>query len=468
MIRVEPTVSIPKSFEPVVNCLRFNEIISTVTMLSGRNSGKTYNVCQYSIILTFEEYYNNILFLRATKAQIANSIFTQCINIIKDLKLEPFFKIKTKVQQIVNLVTNSTIYFDGIDEDPYAIKGFTPHMNKLALVVFEEYTELSSKMPIDIAVETLIRFKGSDINNGQIKFVKMGNPSRWNNHWSWEDVEIDDSEENTATKVFRPVWTDIIDYLNPHTVAYIENVKKTNPRYYNFAYLGKRMSYEGLVYPQFDDNCFVTKEWFDGQVPIAIICGLDPASKRDKTAFTVSVMLTSGQVVCVDMWCHNPKEVGSEQLSPSQQTEQMMDFLSKFKNKPQNFKLRYLPTYIICDPANGGIDLEIKKNYNKYVTVINVDKKERVKDIERNTNALVTGKLKFLKNVDNLKPLIDEMSTMIWRDKAISKEMRMMRSTQLTIGEDDCHDALTYSVRFALNDARFVQYNSKLFVGEVK
>jgi hypothetical protein len=41
------------------------------------------------------------------------------------------------------------------------------------------------------------------------------------------------------------------------------------------------------------------------------------------------------------------------------------------------------------------MDLEIKLNYSKFVTVVNVDKKERLKDIERNTNALALGKLKF-------------------------------------------------------------------------
>lgn len=463
MIKVAPKVQIPESFEPILNSLRDGTKTHTTTLASGRNSGKTYNIVQYAVVLTFEEYYNNVLFVRATKSQIANSIFSQCINIIKDLQLEPFFKIKTKKMEIVNLVTQSTIYFDGIDEDPYAIKGFTPYMNKLAMVVFEEYTEFSSKMPIDIAVETLIRFRGSDINNGVIKIVKMGNPSRWNNHWSWDDVEID--KKDPKCKVFKPVWTDIKDYLNKHTVEYIENVKETNPRYYNFAYLGMRMSYEGLVYQQFDKSCFVTRDWLKEYQAVALICGLDPASKRDKTAFTISVLLSSGTLVCVDMWCYNPKEIDKDPLSPSQQTERFMEYLNKFMKSPENYRYKALPIYVVCDPANGGMDLEIKLNYSKFVTVVNVDKKERLKDIERNTNSFATGRLKLLENVDSLRPLIDEISTMIWREKAISKELKAMRSTQLTIGEDDCHDSLTYAVRFAQNDARFVQYNSSLFVG---
>lgn len=465
MIKVSPTVQIPESFAKIIECLRDGEVTSTVDLFSGRNSGKTYNMTQYAIILTFEEMYNNVLFLRATKSQIANSIFSQCINIIKDLRLEPFFKIRTKKMEIINIVTQSTIYFDGIDEDPYAIKGFTPYMNKLALIIFEEFTELSSKMPIDIAVETLIRFRGSDKNNGVIKIVKMGNPSRWNNHWSWDDIEIDEKSENTKTKVFRPLWIDIKDYLNPHTVDYIENVRKTNPRYYEFAYLGRRMSYEGLVYPQFDKTCFVTREWLKEHQGVALICGLDPASKRDKTAFTINVLLTNGVLVCLDMWCYNPKEIDKDPLSPSQQTERFMDYLMRFKKDIRNYRFKDLPTYIVCDPANGGMDLEIKLNYSKFVTVVNVDKKERLKDIERNTNALALGKLKFLSNQDSLKPLIDEISTMIWREKVISKELKAMRSTQLTIGEDDCHDSMTYALRFALNDARFVRFNSELFIG---
>lgn len=462
-VKVNPDIRLPRSFEPIIEGLRDGNKTLNETLLSGRDSGKTYNIAQYAVVLTFEENYNNILFIRATKSQIANSIFSQCINIIKELKLEPFFRIKYKVQEIVNVITNSTIYFDGIDEDPYAIKGFTPRMNKIALVVFEEYTELSSRMPIDITIETLIRFRGSDENDGVIKFVKMGNPSRWNNHWSWEDLEID--KINPKTKVFHPVWTDIKSYLNPHTIEYIENVRDTNPRYYKFAYLGERMSYEGLVYPQFDNSCMVDKKWLEERVPVAIICGLDPASKRDKTAFTISCLLNSGEFVVMDMWCYNPKEFGNEPLSPSQQTERFMDYFSKFFNKPQNFKFRGLPRYIVCDPANGGMDLEIKINYSKDVAVVNVDKKERLKDIERNTNAMATGRLKILRNVDNLKPLIDELSTMIWRDQTIGKELKQLKSTQLTIGEDDCHDSMTYALRFALNDARFVQYNSKLFVG---
>ena len=51
---------------------------------------------------------------------------------------------------------------------------------------------------------------------------------------------------------------------------------------------------------------------------------------------------------------------------------------------------------------------------------------------------------------------------MVWRDKVISKELKTIKSTQLTIGEDDCHDSMTYVITFALTNARFMQYNSKM------
>lgn len=462
MTKITPKVRFPINFEPIINALRDGATTNELTLFSGRNSGKTFNICAYSVVLTFEEFYNNIIFLRATKAQISKSVYSQIVNIIKDLGLEDFFVFKNKAMRIENKITKSTIYFDGVDENPYDIKGFTPAMNKLAMVVFEEYTEFSSKFPIDLAIETFIRFKGSDLNNGVIKIVKMGNPSRWNSHWSWDDVELD--KVNSKCKVFKPCWTDIKDFLSKPTIEYIENVAITNPRYYKFAYLGERMSYEGLVYPNFDETCLVTNDFMKDKIPVAIICGLDPASKRDKTALTISIFLNTGQLVAVDMWSYNPKEIDNNPLSPSQQTERFMEYLNRFIKRPENYRYKTLPIYIVCDPANGGMDLEIKLNYSKLVTVVNVDKKERLKDIERNTNAFATNKLKILKNVDALKPLIDEISMMVWREKVIGKELKTIKSTQLTIGEDDCHDALTYSARFALMDARFVQYNSELFV----
>ena len=71
-------------------------------------------------------------------------------------------------------------------------------------------------------------------------------------------------------------------------------------------------------------------------------------------------------------------------------------------------------------------------------------------------------RITFNKYNDNLKPLFDELTMMIWREKAISKELKNIKSTLLTIGEDDCHDAMTYLTNFALTDARFMQYQAEL------
>ena len=94
------------------------------------------------------------------------------------------------------------------------------------------------------------------------------------------------------------------------------------------------------------------------------------------------------------------------------------------------------------------------------VEVLTADKKDRLEDIARNQNAMSTGRIKFERDNPNLKPLLDELSMMIWRDKAIAKELKVVKSTTLTIGEDDCHDAMTYVITFALTNARFMQYNA--------
>lgn len=460
VVKIEPQFNLPAVYQDVIKYLTNDDTKTHITLLSGRSSGKSENVGRIAIITTFTELDNNILVLRATKTQIRTSSFAMFSNIIHSMGLEQFFRFRTKAMTIENLVTGSMIYFEGVEDDPEKIKGFTPRNNKIAMVIFEEFTELSSFFPIGIAIETLVRFRGSDSNDGVIKFVKMGNPSRWNSHWSWDAVEVD--EKNPKAFVFTPMWTDIQSYLNKHTVEYILNLKETNRRYYDWAYEGKRVSYEGLVYEQFGEHTLTDMSDFEGKRPVAFIAGLDPASKRDKTAVVIMILFNTGQMVAMDMWMHDPKEEGSTALAPSQQGERIVKFLNNWLYKPENINYRFLPKFLITDPASGGLDVEIRNLYGSQINVLNVDRKERLKDIARNQNALATGRLKFKRDEDGLTPLFDELSMLLWREKYINKELRDVRSTQLTIGEDDCHDAMTYAITFGLTNARFMKYNADL------
>ena len=190
-IKVIPEFNFPAIYKDVYNVLFNNDKDDILDLFSGRNSGKSYNMYGICVSATFMEKDNNILILRASKTQIMKSVFTLMLNIIYSKKLDKFFKIRRKAMQIENLITGSIIYFDGIEDDPDRIKGFTPRNNKISMVIFEEFTEMNNDLPISIATETLVRFKGSDYNNGHIKIVKMGNPSRWNSHWSWDMIEAD-------------------------------------------------------------------------------------------------------------------------------------------------------------------------------------------------------------------------------------------------------------------------------------
>lgn len=456
-IKVEPQFEFPSFYKPVIDVLQNNSSINSIDLFSGRNSGKSYNIYQFVVINTFAEKDNNVLILRASQAQIMKSVYTLMLNIIEGMGLSMFFRPKRKSMQIENIVSGSIIYFDGVDDDPEKIKGFTPRNNKISLVIFEEFTELTSDYPIGVAVETLVRFKGSDSNSGNIKFIKMGNPSRWNSHWSWNTIEMD--RKNPRCMVFSPTWKDITGYLEMPTIEYIVNLKLTNERYYKWAYEGQRMSYEGLVYPMFDESCLADDADFKDKMPISVICGLDPASKRDKTSFIIGILFNTGEVLFDDIWVYNPKKVDCGQLSPSEQGERIISFFNEWIYRPENARYRYLPKILICDPASGGLDVEIKNNYGNVLEVLVADKKDRMTDLSRNQNALSTGRVKFKKNVDNLKVLFDELSMIVWRDKLISKELKTMKSTQLTIGEDDCHDSMTYVITFALTNARFMQYN---------
>lgn len=459
-VKVEPKFEFPTFYKQVIELLQNNDSINSIDLFSGRNSGKSYNAYQFVVISTFAERDNNVLILRASKTQIMKSVFTLMMNIIDGMGLSMFFKPKRKSMQIENIVTGSIIYFDGVDDDPEKIKGFTPRNNKMSMVIFEEFTELQSEFPINIATETLVRFRGSDSNNGNIKFIKMGNPSRWNSHWSWNTIEMD--RKNPKCRVFSPMWKDIAGYLEIPTLEYIMNLRLTNERYYKWAYEGQRMSYEGLVYPMFDESCIVDIKDFDDKLPISVICGLDPASKRDKTSFIIGILFNTGELLFDDIWVYNPKDVDCGQLSPSEQGERIMKFFNEWVYRPENARYRYLPKILICDPASGGLDVEIRNNYGNYIEVLVADKKDRMTDLARNQNALSTGRVKFRRNVDNLKTLFDELSMMVWRDKLISKELKTIKSTQLTIGEDDCHDSMTYVITFALTNARFMQYNPDL------
>lgn len=460
--KIVPKFNFPYFYNLPIKDIMENDTLQNIDFFSGRMSGKSYNVYQIAVIMTFREKDNNVLIIRGTKSQLRTSSFVQISNIIHKMGLSNFFKFRYKAMIIENLVTNSLISFEGVEDDPEKIKGFTPRNDKLALVIFDEFTELSSSYPIDVAIDTLTRFRGADSNKGRVKILKLGNPSRWNVHWSWEVIERD-KKDTFKSIVYQPSWESIKSYLEPNTIEHIENTRITNPRYYKWAYLGERLSYEGLVYENFTENSFVDEQELALKKPVCVICGLDPASKRDKTAFVICVLFNTGELVVMDMWLHNPKLEGREPLSPSQQGERIIKFFNNWNMSFKNIAYRLLPKFIICDPASGGLDIEIRNNYGGLYEVLTVERKQRMIDIQRNQNSLSTGRLLFKRNVDNLKPLFDEMSMMVWRDKYISRELKTIKSTNLTLGEDDCHDAMTYAINFALTNARFMKYNPDIY-----
>ena len=236
MGRKKKVESINLEFNPVFEPLFSDHIDNPryYQVYGGRGSGKTFVAIAAMVQLTYSSHNHKILFLRQTMASSEDSTIAGVRTMIKDVYLasEDFRESKGV---ITNIKTGSTINFKGIRSSGNqsaklkSLEGYTT-------VVFEEAEEIEGFDEFS-KVDEGIRLKGKPL-----KIILVYNPTSAIKSWiheEWfEDGEPKESRQED-TIYMHSTYLDNLENLAPSTVKRYEDLKYSNPTYYEQTILAK-------------------------------------------------------------------------------------------------------------------------------------------------------------------------------------------------------------------------------------
>ena len=400
---------VPKPFAPLLN-----PNIRKIIEESGRTAGKSTTNETVAISLVMSNRKNNVWYTRAEKGDVRSSIFNSTLATINDMGVEQYFDFKLNPMEITCTLTGAKIYFSGINgktkDDLNATKGFVPQDRSLAMFILDEANEAKSYQHIRAAETTANKFL---IPNGKIVYAY--NPPPNLGHWahSFFGKQIEDG----ATRIYT-TYKDIYKLLNEATISEIEQMKRDNPRQFQYWYLGQKISLEGLVLYTFNkEKNLIDLEKFKvavsrGYQPLYIIYGVDSGVVKDPTAVCAWGVFPDGNLIKLSTFYLDPRKIGQ----PIPNTEQVgeirrwyNDFYSEMRSYGVICPTAYNEIWIF-DSAVVTQDLMFEWQRTTGFNCKAVENKSIERDIKRLQNGYHRGVFRVLNTPSNA-PSIRETTT---------------------------------------------------------
>lgn len=221
----------------------------------GRGSGKSFVVALGAVQLTYSPYRHKILYLRQTMTSSEDSTIADVRAAIVLLgKQDDFREIKGT---ITNIVTGSTIVFKGIRSTGTQTAKLKS-LSGITTLIVEEAEEVESFEEFS-KIDESIRIAGKPL-----KVILIYNPTSAVQSWIHKEWFIDgvpNPDRFTDTIYLHSTYLDNLDNLNPTIVQRYEDLKRTNPIYYQNTILAEwTLEVSGRIYagwgeyPRFDEE----------------------------------------------------------------------------------------------------------------------------------------------------------------------------------------------------------------------
>jgi len=211
----------------------------------GRGSGKSFSVTSLICIIMLVET-RNILFLRKTLTSAHISIIPEFVQKLELLGVSQFFEV-TKTE-ITCTLTNSVIYFRGIQTSSSDNTANLKSIAGVSLVIIDEAEELTDEVVFD-RIDLSVRQLGV-VN----KVILMLNPTT-REHWIYERFFVQNgvnegfNGEKENVNYIHTTYLDNIKNLDPSFIQSAELLKLKNPAKYEHTILGGWLAKaEGVVF----------------------------------------------------------------------------------------------------------------------------------------------------------------------------------------------------------------------------
>lgn len=396
-MRIEPIV--PAPFSPLVEPAerRARKFVES----SGRSSGKSTTNETIAVATMLQSKYNNIWYCRAEANDVRKSIFSSMISTIDFYGLTDYFYFTVNPPEITCKVTGAKCYFGHVNgktsDDLNATKGFNPQFKTLAMFILDEANEVKSPQHVKAAETTANKFL---IDGGFIVYAY--NPPPVRTHWAHR--YFGDMVNHGAVSIYS-TYNDIRTLLKPTTLEEIEEMRITNHRQYEYWYLGRMVSLEGLVlytynkernlvpFDEFRKRCS-----FGGQGVMYIIYGVDSGVVKDPTAVCAWGVMSDGTLLLLGTCYIDPKKEG-QPIPNSMQVDRIGEWYQRFYEFYKANGIILPGAYNECwvfDSAVVTQDLMFELQNRTGFHCLAVENKNIDRDIKRLQNGFFRGIFKVL------------------------------------------------------------------------
>ncbi|MCP9357382.1 PBSX family phage terminase large subunit [Liquorilactobacillus satsumensis] len=381
----------------------------------------------------------NVICIRENKTNLHDSVYNQIQWALDMLNIADEYQTRKSPMMIVHKRTGSTFYFYGAD-DPMKLKSNI--VGNVIATWFEEAANMKSAEVFDQSIPSFIRQKPDFVE--QSKVFWSYNPPRnkydWVNEWITKCENDPDYFVDTSTYL-----DDELGFTTEQQLRLINTIKKNDPEYYRWLYLGEVIGLGTNVYnadlfkrvEEIPNDDHVGSLYFSADTGHAVSATTVGAyalmSKRDKNG--------KPRVLLLDNFYYSP-EGKSHKKSPSELSKDVKEFIDMIESKYHITAHKY-----IMDSAEAALRNQMYNDYDIRWTPVKKLKKPHM--IEYVQSLLARGSFYYLPTSNNVGYFIPQHQKYQWDEKTMqSDEPKVIKV------EDHCCDQAQY---FAITARRELQ-----------
>lgn len=420
-------VDLDKMINPHFDPILFDDVTNKV-FKGGRGSTKSSVISIQLVVDFLQDKDANVLVMRKVANTIGLSVYEQIKQAIYWLHVESLFKFQKSPFRIIHKATGTAFYFSGVD-DPQKLKSMVIAQGYVRWLWFEELAEFSSWSEIDMVRASFTR---KVLPNGYrvvtyYSYNPPKNPYEWINQWVNEHQGVKNWHVDHST--YKDVT--IPGMLSDDYLEEVETVKKNDPTYYEWMYLGEVVGLGTNIYNM--DNFKALKGLPSDDYITNWFCAIDSGHEVSATTFGAYGLTRKGNVILLDTYYYSPQGKAHKK-PPSELSKDLHSFINKLAKR-----FKKPATKLTIDSAEGALDNQFYNDYG--VHLHKVAKLKKVDMIDRVQNIVAQGRFYYLDTESN-KIFIEEHRNYRWDEKTLNSD-----DPKVIKEEDHTCDQFQYFVR---------------------
>ena len=409
-VNVDVDAMINPHFDDVLLSDSSNKVLE-----GGRGSTKSSGISIQLVMDFLADPDANALIMRKVAKDIPLSVYEQIKWAIYMLNVADQFEFKKSPFRIVHKSTGSAFYFSGVD-DPQKLKSMIIAKGYIRWLWFEELAEFSDWAEVDMVRASFTRKKLPDGLKVQVYYSY--NPPR--NPYAWINEFIETKRDSNRWYIDHSTYKDVTlpNILADDYLAEIAEVKKNDPDYYRWMYLGEAVGLGTNVYnmelfhkldaiPEDDHVASLYFSADTGHAASATAVGAyGLMSKRDSH--------NKPRVVLLDMYYYSP-DGKAHKKSPSDLSKDIKQFIDKIEGKYHVKAWKY-----IMDSAEAALRNQMYNDCGIRWTPVKKLKKANM--IEYVQSLLAEGRFYYLATQNDVGMFIPQHQQYQWDEKTVESD----------------------------------------------